>query len=219
MAAIERAVVRGTRRGERAYRELADEFRQGRLAAGWSQERVAALIGVSRSHYVEIEAGRTTALSIVQASRIAAVLGLDLLVRAYPGSGPLRDAAHSARLESVLRRAMPPLRVRREVPLPSTPERSEQRAWDAIVIGRGERTVIELEMRISDAQAVERRLTLKRRDDPPDHFILLVAETKSNRRLLAANATLFADLPRGRPRAVLAALEAGEHPASCLVVL
>ncbi|MBF8291156.1 MAG: Helix-turn-helix protein [Chloroflexi bacterium] len=212
-------MVRGTRRGERAYRELAEEFRHGRLAAGWSQDRVAALIGVSRSHYIEIEAARATNLSIVQAARIAAVLGLDLSVRAYPGSGPLRDAAHTARLESVLRRAMPPLRVQREVPLPSTSERSEQRAWDAVVLGHGRRTAIELEMRITDAQAVERRLQLKRRDDPPDRFILLVAETKSNRRLLAANATLFSDLPRRGLRAVIAVLEAGEHPASCLVVL
>lgn len=219
MVALERAVMRGTRRSERACRELADEFRHARVEAGWSQARVASAVGVSRTHYVEIEAGRVATLTIRQASRISAVLGLDLSVRAFPGSGPLRDAAHAARLDRLLASAAPPLRVRREVPLPGVEGRPEQRAWDALVTGASMRTAIELEMRIRDAQAVERRMALKRRDDPPDRFVLVVAETHANRRILSEQPTLFSDLPRLRPRAVLAALEAGDHPPTGLVVL
>ncbi len=155
----------------------------------------------------------------MEASRIAAVLGLDLAVRAYPGSGPLRDAAHARRLAQVLGSAAAPLRVRLEVPLPASPDRSELRAWDALVTGSGKRTAVELEMRLRDGQAVERRLALKRRDDPVDRFVLLVADTKSNRHVLASTPTLFADLLRLGPGALRRHLEAGDHPPSCLVVV
>ena len=67
-------------------------------------------------------------------------------------------------------------------------------------------------MRLRDAQAVERRIGLKLRDDPPDRFLLLVADTRHNRRVIAAYPGLFADLPRPRPTAVFRALEAGIHP-------
>jgi hypothetical protein len=64
---------------------------------------------------------------------------------------------------------------------------------------------IELEMRLRDVQAVRRRHELKRRDDPPDHFMLLIADTRHNRRALAEVADLFAELPRLRPSVVRAA--------------
>jgi transcriptional regulator with XRE-family HTH domain len=219
MVAVERAVSRGARRGRRACLDLEEEFRLARLAAGWSQDRVARAAGISRSHYLDIEGDRVGDLAIVEASRIAAVLGLDLSVRAYPGSGPLRDAAHSRRLAQVLGPAAPPLRVRMEVPLPASPDRPELRAWDALLSGSGKRTAIELEMPIRDGQAVERRLALKRRDDPVDRFVLLVADTKTNRRVLAAGPTLFADLPRLGPQALRRHLAAGDHPPTCLVVV
>ena len=43
-------------------------------------------------------------------------------------------------------------------------------------------------------------------------FVLLVAATKHNRRVLAGNPGLFPDLPRLRPSAVLRPLEVGRHP-------
>lgn len=74
-------------------------------------------------------------------------------------------------------------------------------------------------MRLRDSQALERRIGLKRRDDPADRFVLLVAATHGNRRVLATSPTLFADLPRLGPRALCRHLAAGEHPPSCLVVV
>ncbi|HEX5589432.1 MAG TPA: helix-turn-helix transcriptional regulator [Candidatus Limnocylindrales bacterium] len=219
MAAIERAVIRGERRAERARRELADEFRSARIAAGWTQQRIAAAVGMSRSHYLAIEAGRVRNLTIGEAGRIAASLGLDLVVRAYPGAGPIRDAAHAARLQRAIGMAAPPLRVRLEVPLARTPGLPELRAWDAVVGSPGRRTAVELEMRLRDLQALERRLALKRRDDPVDGFVLLVANSHANRRALAGNRGFFADLPRCGPARLRRALEAGEHPPSCLVVV
>ena len=219
MSALERAVVRASRRADRACRSLGDEFREARIAAGWSQQRVALAAGISRPRYTRIEGGKVPNLSIADASRIAGVLGLELSIRVFPGSGPLRDGAHSARLARLLGHLRPPLQYRTEVPLPLVRDRVELRAWDAEIVGGGIRTTLELEMRLRDGQALERRIAIKRRDDPPDRFVLQVADTHVNRRVLASNPGLFPDLPRLGPRAVLERLEAGEHPPTCLVVM
>jgi hypothetical protein len=153
----------------------------------------------------------------VEAARLGSVLGLDLSVRLYPGGQPLRDGAHAERLGRVGQRVRAPLRFRTEVVLPQRPDARDQRARDAEIRGRGARTAIELEMRLRDAQAVERRIGLKLRDDPPDHFLLLIADTRHNRRVLAAYPGLFADLPRLRPTTVFRALEAGSHPPTGLL--
>ena len=108
---------------------------------------------------------------MTEAARIGAVLGLDVSVRAYPGAGPLRDQAHVARLARFLQPVGRPLRAVHEVPLPTRAGVLEQRAWDAVLIGDGRRTAIEVEMRIRDVQALERRIAMKRRDDPTDEFL------------------------------------------------
>jgi len=203
---------RGTRTGERSNRNLAYEFREVRTGLGASQQHVAQAAHLSRARYTRIEGAKVSTLSIIEASRIASVLGLDLVVRVYPGAAPLRDSAHAIRLRRLFDHLAAPLTFRLEVPLPASPERFEQRAWDAVVFGSGERTAVELEMRIRDGQALERRLALKRRDDPPDRFLLAVADTRANHRLFRDDPDLFPDLPRLRTSLVLRALEKGEHP-------
>lgn len=81
------------------------------------------------------------------------------------------------------------------------------------------RTAVELEMRLRDGQAAERRINLKRRDDPTDRFLLLVADTRTNRRVLAEHPDLFLELERVRLPVVIRALEAGEHPPTGLVMI
>jgi hypothetical protein len=88
-----------------------------------------------------------------------------------------------------------------------------------MILGLGLRTAIELEMRLRDAQALERRLALKRQDDPTDRFVLVIADTRTNRRILREPRDLFADLPRLRPSGVLRALAAGRHPPTGLMLL
>ena len=219
MTAGERAFDRGTRLGGRALASVADEFRETRLGLGVSQEHVARAARVSRPRYSRIERGRAPTLTLVEAARIGSVLGLDLWVRLYPGPEALRDAASSRRLRSLLAHVRPPLSWRTEVPLPPSPDRLEQRAWDAVVSGRRRRTAIELEMRLHDGQAVERRVALKRRDDPTEAFLLVIAGTRTNRRVLRDHPELFPDLPRLRLADVLAALEAGQHPPTGLVLV
>ncbi|HEX7949162.1 MAG TPA: hypothetical protein VF494_02345, partial [Candidatus Limnocylindrales bacterium] len=72
----------------------------------------------------------------------------------------------------------------------------------------------EAESRLGDLQAMERRLALKCRDGGIDRVILLVNDTAANRRVVR----LHLDALRVRfplaGREVLAALHAGEAPAS-----
>ena len=55
--------------------------------------------------------------------------------------------------------------------------------------------------------------------DPSDHFLLLVADARTNRQVLREHPDLFADLPRLRQSRVIAALDAGRHPGTGLVLV
>lgn len=219
MVATERAYNRATRRAERWLRETGEEFRHARISAGLSQQEVADRVRISRSVYSRIERGKLRHLSILLATRIAMVLGLDLAVRAYPGGLSIRDAAHAERLKRVLSRVEPPLSYRIEVPLPQREGSPEQRAWDSMIFGRGQQTAVELEMRLYDVQAQTRRVFLKWRDGRPDQLLLVIADTRANRRIINEFGDLFTDLPRLRTANVLKMLSAGEHPPSGYVLV
>ena len=128
MPTTERLRDRGARRGQRTLVILADEFRNKRLAVELSQAQVAQAAGISRPTYSRVETVRFAQLPIVAASQVAAVLGLDLAIRVFPGPDPMRDAAHAARLGRVLAHVSAPLTYRTEVPLPQSADRPyEQR--------------------------------------------------------------------------------------------
>jgi hypothetical protein len=185
-----------------------------------SQAILGTAVGLSQPQISRIERAQLRNLSVLDASRTATVLGLDLVVRVYPGGSPLRDAAHAERLRRILSHVRRPLRYRLDVPLPQRPDQpTELRGWDALLFGHGRRTAVELEMRLRDVQATIRRHAMKRRDDPVDGFILVLADTRANRRLYAENADLWPDLPRLRTSRVLGAVEAGEHPPSGIIFI
>jgi len=215
--AISRLFERGTYLALRDLRDLGSEFRERRLQLALSQAHVAAACRVSRPRYTRIEAGKVLTLSLLEIHRIAGVVGLDAVIRVYPGGIPIRDRGQALRLRTLLAFAAAPLTYRTEVPVRGDRPGSGLRAWDAVLFGRDERTGIELEMRLRDIQAAERRVALKRRDDPTDHFLLVLAHTASNRRVLHEVAA-FADLNRLRRRDVLASLRRGQHPGTGLVL-
>jgi transcriptional regulator with XRE-family HTH domain len=214
-----RASERGNRVGRRQLLDAGEALRDQRISLGMSQLQLAEACGMSRSRYTRIEAGSIESFSIAELARLASVLGLDSVVRLYPGGAPVRDGAQARRLAGLLAHVKRPLRYGVEVVLPQAASVPERRAWDAMLYGHGERTAIELEMRMRDVQAMRRRHELKRRDEPTEHFLLLIADTRHNRRVLAEFAELFADLPRLRPSVVHAALEAGQHPATGLLLI
>jgi transcriptional regulator with XRE-family HTH domain len=208
-----------TRRGERLLLTLAEEIRDARIALGISQREVARSASMSQSRISRLEAGKLRGLTILDTSRVAAAVGLDLWMRLFPSSRRPRDAGSLARLRGLFGNVAPPLRYRLEVPLPSTGAYADQRAWDAMIDGSGEQTAVEVELRLYDMQAQFRRIFLKQRDGQPDRLLIVVADTRANRRVLAENGELLTHLPRLRASIVVAALRAGQHPPSGIVLV
>jgi transcriptional regulator with XRE-family HTH domain len=219
MPTRERPPDRGRRRTRDALRRLGREHREARIAAGLSLRTCANASGVSYPRIWRFERGEVERLSLPELGAWFAVVGLDLTLRAFPAGDPIRDGAQLALLERLRRRLHPSLRWRPEVPLPIE---GDLRAWDAEIRGREPqpwRARVEAETRIADAQALERKLSLKLRDDPGGHLILLVADTRTNRSALAAlGPGLRAMLPVG-PREILGALDAGREPPGSGIVL
>jgi transcriptional regulator with XRE-family HTH domain len=212
MGTRERPADRGRRRSADAFRRLGQEHRDARVAAGLSLRDAAAASGAAYTQLWRFERGELDRVSITDVGAWCAVVGLDLAIRAYPAGDPIRDRAQLALLERLRKRLHPSLRWRTEIPLPI--ER-DLRAWDAEISGRepqGWRARIEAETRIADGQALERRLTLKLRDDPGGHLILLVSDTRANRAALRSIRDGLTELLPLGTREIVAAFAAGRDP-------
>lgn len=147
---------------------------------------------------------------------IGAILGLDVSLRAYPDGDPIRDAAQLGLLARFRARLPAGLSWRSEVPLGV---QGDQRAWDAVAAGPGWHVPVDAETRLHDVQAFSRRLALKSRDDAVDVLILLVADTRHNRRVLRLAAPDLAMQFPAKGPAILAALAAGRPPPGSGIVL
>jgi len=219
MGALERLRDAGIRRAERSLHELGEECRHARLRLCLSQREAAEAAGIDRADYSRFERGKLPRATVDMTGRATAVLGLDLWIRAFPGGRSIRDAGQGRHLKKLLAYVASPLRYRLEVPLPTHGDRPEQRAWDGVLFGLDERTAFEFEARLYDFQAQLRRWMLKLRDDPVDHLLIVVADTRANRRVLAEFGDLLVDAPRLRTDAVLKMLQAGRHPPTGLILL
>jgi len=218
MATKERAADRGTRDGLRALATTGAEIKLARMAAGLSLQDVGRAVGLSYSQVGRIERAAQPNVSLLHLVRLCGVVGLDLSVRAYPGGRPLRDVAHIALLGRLRSRLHTDLRLRTEVPLRVE---GDKRAWDAVIDGRGgDRFAVEAETRLTDFQALARRIALKQRDDSVDRVLLLLAATRSNRQAVRAAEPFIGDAYSLDGRATLTALAEGRLPArSALVFL
>jgi transcriptional regulator with XRE-family HTH domain len=219
MGTRERPADRGRRRTGDAFRRLGQEHRDARVAAGLSLRDAAAGSGAAYTQLWRFERGQLDRVNIADVGAWCAVVGLDLAIRAYPAGDPIRDRAQLALLERLRSRLHPTLRWRIEVPLPIE---GDLRAWDAEIVGRqsgGWRARVEAETRISDGQALERRLALKVRDDPAGHLILLVSDTRANRAALRSLRAGLRDLLPLRPREIMTALAAGRDPGGSGIVI
>lgn len=199
---------RGRRRGKWLRGEVARELRDARRQAGLSQAAVGRRAGLSQNKVSRLERGAASG-SLDDLATIASVVGLDMVVRFYPGATPLHDIAHVRLLARLQALVKSPGTWRTEVPLPIV---GDQRAIDAVLRMGACLVGFELETRLADAQAVGRRMMLKRRDGGLATVILVVADTRWNRVTLAKSAlTLRSSFPLGR-REILTALLAGEAP-------
>ncbi len=208
MATRNDRVDEAARAARRRLREVTADIRAARRAAGLSQAQVAGAVGCSRQLIGHVEAGRVADPGPILLARVAATVGLDLSLRAFPGGSPLRDAGQLG----VLRRlaaALPPVwTLRTEVPV----GRGDRRAFDAVLSRGADRVAVECITRLTDAQAQVRAILLKADASRIRPVILVLSDTRWNRAAVRyADPTLRAAFPLGR-RTVLAALRAGAAP-------
>ena len=207
------------RRAHQRVGHAVAELRRARIGAGLSQERVAQRIGVSRSRVSRIELGREPQVPAAVLIQMAAVVGLDLVVRAYPGRDPTLDAGQRRLLRRLADRLGPGWRWQFEVPLPIIGDR---RAWDAVGTCQATdlRIHVEAETRLEDSvQALLRRVALKRRDTAAGRVVLVAADTRHNREVVRAAGPELAALFPGDPRQALARLAAGLDPGADVLLL
>jgi transcriptional regulator with XRE-family HTH domain len=181
MAAIERSLDRATQRARQDLVALGREIRLARLSHDISQRSAAAKLGVSASTWSRLERGLAPNASLLVVARSLAIVGLDLHVRAYPGGDALRDSPQHRLLGRFEAKLGSSVRWATEVGLPNPGDR---RAWDGLAVLPGIRIGVEAETRARDAQDLQRRLNLKRRDGGVDHVILLLSDTRPNRAFL-----------------------------------
>ena len=133
----------------------------------------------------------------------------------------LRDAAHARLLARFQARLARTIRLRTEVPIDGDGDR---RAWDGELAVAGEIGMetckLEAETVLHDLQALDRRIARKMRDDGVNQVVLLVADTRRNRRVMREFQTLIRERYPLSTREVMTALSSGRLPraSGCAVV-
>jgi transcriptional regulator with XRE-family HTH domain len=215
MPPAERARDSGRRLARLVSAELASELRETRLGAGLSQLSVARAAGLSQSRVSRTERVERSNVGVDELARHAAVLGLRLSVKTYPGGSPVRDAAQLRLLGRLRAELGGRFRWRSEVPVGGT---GDERAWDVVLDGAGS-VGIDAETKLRDVQALQRRCELKWRDGDVDRLVLVVAGTRHNRAVLREHrAALHSTLPADTAE-VMAALRRGRLPERNGIVL
>ena len=173
------------------------------------------MVGSSHATIGRLERGEARFLTVEMMTIVATVLGLDLRVGLYPIGSALRDAGHLALLERLRVRLGSMVRWRTEVPVPIP---GDLRAADACIDSADLDAMVEAETRLSDTQALLRRIDTKQRDMGVRRVILLVADTRHNRDVIASTAILRERFPIST-RACLAALSVGRDPGGDALVI
>lgn len=189
---------------------VGEELRMARMAAGLTLVQVGRALGISRSESSRIERGEAHWVDLATLNRFAAVVGLDLWVRTYPGGEPIRDIAHLRLTEAFRALVGPGLVVRAEVPIGDP---RDLRAWDLTLTDLAfDRGGVELETRLVDAQDQIRRLERKRVDGDVSRILLVVADTRANRLAVRAAGGLLATVLSLDDREAREALARGQIP-------
>jgi transcriptional regulator with XRE-family HTH domain len=208
MSAKERRMDRAGRISRRALVTIGSEVRTARRVLGASQDAVGVACGLSGAEIGRIERAQAPWLSVENACRVFAAVGLDLSVRGFAAAGLIRDSIHDQLLTKLETMIGPVFRPRREWPIPIP---GDPRAIDLVLYGLARLIAVEAETFLDDLQNLQRRLELKRRDSGIERMILLIRDTERNRDIVRSSTSLRAAFPLGT-RAVLSALRAGRDP-------
>lgn len=216
MPPIERPFDRGKRLGFAAVARVGTELRDARVDRGLTVDRVAFAAGISNASVSRIERGRSPRVPFATLAVLAAIVGLDLVVRTYPGASPVRDAAHISLLAALRGHLHKSLGWATEVPLPMP---GDQRAWDAFITGSDWRVGVEAETRPRDSQSLIRRLNLKQRDGEVDSILLILRDTRATRDFLRDASEELAGAFPAQGLRPLELLRAGVRPTGNATVL
>ena len=185
------------------------EIRLARATHALSRQRVAALAGVSWSTEVRVELGDPN-VGVETMCAVAEAVGLDIVLRAYPGPPPsLRDSGQIGLVERLLEQANASWQPHVEL---STGPHGE--AIDLALFGPSEIVAIEIERMAVDFQAQLRRADRKRRALAMQHrrpvrLVMVVEDTRRNRATLEDHQRLVRTALPATPRAVLGAIRIG----------
>ncbi|MEX1295210.1 MAG: helix-turn-helix transcriptional regulator [Candidatus Limnocylindrales bacterium] len=204
-----RRIDEGHQHADRTLRRLGEEVRIARLTAGWSLRELARRSGYSRTHLNRIERGTASGVSLRSLEVVFATLGMELSSRPFPQGPPIRDAAHARLLSRFRARLAPNIKLRTEVPLRGDRER---RAWDGELIAGRDTCKLEAETVLYDVQAQDRRIARKMSTDEVGRVVLLLADTRRNRRVLREFHPLISERYPLTTREIMAELAAGRLP-------
>ena len=192
----------------------AKRIRIARAGLGLSQATAAARAGISRSAWTRFEAGEREVRSWDVAARMAAAVGLDLVVQLFPSELVLRDAPQVALLRDLRQLLGLGWSWQYEVRVGPAPD---QRTWDAVAEHRITRVTVRVdaETRISDCQRILRRTRLKSDAGDKGPVVLAVRDTVHNRHALrGASDIITTEFPipmRTAVRALRSGLDPGRR--------
>ena len=197
-------------------REGGHEQRLARHNAGLTMAQVASPLGWSKSKVSRIERGLSRNVSLADITRLSAVVGLRPSVKWFPAGKALRDVGQVELLAALNQRMHRSWRSTQEV---SMPKHGDLRAADQLSVIPGCRVMIEAYRRFADYQAQTRSARSKQSELGADRLVLLLEETATNRRALAAAGT---EPRRSFPvsqRAALSALASARDPGGDTIIL
>ena len=188
---------------------LAPEVRLARATLAMTSQQVAARAGVSWSTVARVQLGDPgTAIDTVAA--VAEAVGLELVLRAYPGRQPsLRDSGQLALAEELVRQLGSAWQPALEVPAGE-----HGQATDLVLFGAQEIITCEIERMAVDLQAQYRCADRKRRllsaaHRRPVRLVLLLEDTRRNRAAVEPHLPALQSLLPAATREVLAGLRGG----------
>ena len=156
-------------------------------------------------------------VSLVDASEIASLLGLEFSAGLHPAGEPIRDKGHQALIGRFRALLSAVFKVMAEVPLPTPGDR---RAWDLLLRLPAQLIGVEAETRIRDMQRLVRHVHKRERDGGVDVIVLLLAATRTNRELVDELRVALGPAYSTPPREILRALRTGQPiPGSGVVLL
>ena len=197
-------------------RRVGEELGIVRRENGVSSRDAGRATGISHTQVLRIERGLAPHVDVEVLARLASASGYELSMGVHPAGPPVRDRPQLSLLGRFAARLHPSIRWRTEVPMPIP---GDPRSADATATGESFDATLEAETRLGDVQATVRKLRTKQRDLGTTRAILLVADTRHNREVIAATPDLRTQFPIGT-RQCLVALSRGEDPGGdCLVIL